>query len=145
LDFLPKSSGLTGATTAQPDFRDGVSQAITIGSIHPERKVPWTKPEDVAWRDDLQSPGSPDSFAAPHRAELGVSGIFAFADASVRPVSSDLDPASFRHWLQIADGRMEAHSEPPKRATIAVLEIPQGRAATSARLILAPAPQDARR
>jgi hypothetical protein len=140
LDFLPNPPGLTGATTVLPSFRDGTSSTIAVGSISPAAKVPWTKPEDITFHDNLPPPGGIDSFAAPYRTQLGESGMFAFADSASRLLSSDIDPDVFRKLLLIDDGH-SVSLETPKPATIAFLDMSTGGGRNAAKLIVEPIPR----
>jgi hypothetical protein len=137
LDFLPNSSGLTGATTALPDFRDGVSATITVGPVSPKRELLWTKPEDITYRDNIPTPGGIGSFAAPYHTRFGDSGMFAFADTSRRLLWSNTAADAFRKLLLIDDGH-DVSVDALKPATVAFLDISTGTGGSPAKLIVEP-------
>jgi len=145
LAFLSQPAGLTGATCGLRNCTDGTSNTIFIGSISPQRQIPWTKPEDLVWRYDFPPLGAADGFAAPYRARDRAGGMFGFVDGSACCISAEIDIQVFRHLLQMNDGRAIRHI--PKltpgsdwgSASAAVLEIPRGRAGAKARIIVEPA------
>jgi hypothetical protein len=82
------------------EVRDGTSLTIFAGSVSPERKIPWTKPEDVVFAPDFKNLGHADSFAAPHDG----AGLFLFGDGRVRTISSGI-AADLLSALLTVDGR----------------------------------------
>jgi hypothetical protein len=50
------------------DATDGTSVTIAIAPASPDRKIPWTKPEDIAVGPGFPGLGHPGGIAAPHRA-----------------------------------------------------------------------------
>jgi hypothetical protein len=104
VDFARNVAGLTAATTTIADIRDGTSNTILVGPVSPERKIPWTKPEDVAWNDNFPALGRPGSFATPHQSDNRPAAAFVRADGSVLTERADLDLTALRRLLRIADG-----------------------------------------
>jgi hypothetical protein len=105
------AEGVTMKDGALPDYRgpgvrrvrevrDGTSLTIFAGSVSPERKIPWTKPEDVVFGPGFKKLGHAESFAAPHD---GV-GVFLFGDGRVRAISDQVSANMLAALLTI-DGR----------------------------------------
>ncbi len=128
VNFLPKPAGLSAATTRMADIRDGTSNTILVGPVSPERKIPWTKPEDVTWNDNFPGLGQPGSFATPHKLDNRLAALFLRADGSVSMERADLDLAALRKLLQVADAPRPKESKPPvavgPRATPGPLPVP---------------------
>ena len=103
VDFVPNPVGLSAATTSIRDIRDGTANTILVGSIGPDRKIPWTKPEDVPWSDAFPGLGKPGSFASPHKFEGRPAAVFLRADGSASMERADLDLAALRKRFQVAD------------------------------------------
>ncbi len=82
------------------EVRDGTSLTIFAGSVSPERKMPWTKPEDVMFAAPFKKLGHADSFAAPHDS----AGVFLFGDGRVRTISDQVS-ANMVSALLTVDGR----------------------------------------
>lgn len=70
---------------------DGTSNTIMIATVAPERKISWTKPEDIVVGPEGPSIGTPDGIAALHTAGSGKGALVAIADGSVRALSESLD------------------------------------------------------
>lgn len=110
--FLPE--GAAFADKSQPfakntgtrfrDFTDGTSNTILIGTVGPEAKIPWMKPEDVVFGEKFPRPGEKGSFAAPYETRRGSGGMFAYADGSVRSIRSDVHPEAWQHLVERNDG-----------------------------------------
>lgn len=83
---------------------DGTSNTLLIGSVSPEREIPWTKPEDVSFNDKFPTLGQKGSFATPYKSPKAASGLFLFADGSVRNIRNDIELETLRNLLTIADG-----------------------------------------
>jgi hypothetical protein len=70
---FPIGQGMGGATGVQ-DMTDGTSTTLLVAPVGPERKIPWTKPEDIAVGPDFPGLGRPGGIAAPYRALSGPAG-----------------------------------------------------------------------
>jgi hypothetical protein len=53
---------------------DGTSNTLLVAPVAPDRKIPWTKPEDIAVGADFPGLGHPAGIAAPYRARSGPEG-----------------------------------------------------------------------
>lgn len=82
-----------GGGTHMADVTDGTSNTIMIATVAPERKILWTKPEDIVVGPAGPSIGTPDGIAALHTAGSGKGALVAIADGSVRLLSESLDKA----------------------------------------------------
>ena len=107
VNFVPNPAGLSAATTSIGDIRDGTSNTVLVGSISPDRKIPWTKPEDVPWSDAFPGSASRGSFATPHKFEGRPAAVFLRADGSASMERADLDLAALRRAVS-GCGRPEA-------------------------------------
>jgi hypothetical protein len=74
---------------------DGTSKTLLLGPVGPERKIPWTKPEDVVCTDKLPPLGQLGSFAMPFKVGHGTAGVFAFADDHVLAIRSEMKMDDF--------------------------------------------------
>jgi len=100
-DDAKKPSG--GRTIA--DFRDGTSRTLLVGSVGPDAKIPWLKPQDLEVTESLPRLGKPGSFAAPYEVEgIGRAGLFASADGVAWAIGEKIDKDLFRALLTIAGG-----------------------------------------
>ena len=87
------------------DFRDGSSRTLLVGSVGPNEKIPWLKPQDIEVTEALPRLGKPGSFAAPYNVEgIGRVGGFAAADGVAWMIGEKIDKDDFRALLTIADG-----------------------------------------
>jgi hypothetical protein len=125
---------------------DGLSNTIVIGSVSPEQKIPWTKPEDIELKDDFPPLGKSGSFAAPYGSGAGAHGVFLLGDASVRTIRADIDGETLRRLLTINDGQTIGDyptlDAPPARETatpqLQMIEIIRSKDGVKARFITAP-------
>lgn len=96
---------LTGSGTAFGKATDGVEfreildgTSNTLLAVEANREIPWTKPDDISFQADGELP------------ELGGffdNGFFAaFADGSVRFISSKIDPQVLRALITVAGGEL---------------------------------------
>ena len=104
-----------------------------MGSISPDRKIPWTKPEDVPWSDGFPGLGKPGSFAAPHKFEDRPAAVFLRADGSASMERADLDLAALRKLFQVADAPRPQESKAPVAVSTACHARPVGRQGSRAR------------
>jgi hypothetical protein len=140
--------GLTAAMAGFRNFLDGTSNILLVGSVSPERKIPWMKPEDVTWNDNFPGMGQPGGFAAPYKARGHAVGIFLRGDGSVTAIRDDVSPADWRNLWQVADGhplgeipQLPTSTQGPGQPQgLTILEIPIGQPEASARLIVEPLP-----
>jgi len=144
---LPKRSGQYSqrvpGTTTFVDFKDGTSNSVLVGSVAPDRKIPWTKPEDVAFDEQFPGLGKPGGFAAPYKTEQGAGGVFVYADGSSHAISDRIDLHLLRCLVHIADlqevGDVPTIPTPGRLPTaLPVLELKLGQPGPSARLVLEP-------
>ena len=123
-------------------FRDGTSNTLLVGSVSPDRKIPWMKPEDVVFDDKFPGIGKEGGFAAPYKTDKASGGVFLRADASVTTIGTDVDMTVLRNLIQIADGHPVPEGpalEPSRRSRqpqIAVIEIQRTAAGATAKLLL---------
>jgi hypothetical protein len=124
------------------DVRDGSSNTLLAGSVSPDRKIPWMKPEDVTFHDEFPAPGQPGGFAAPYKSQEASGGVFLFGDGSVKAIRDDVDLQTWWDLFQIADGRPigdvpELRPSPPRRhQQIEVIQIDRGEGGITARLLM---------
>ncbi len=113
-NFKPRTDGIHFGQVV-----DGLSNTIIVGSVSPEQKIPWTKPEDIELEGDFPGLGKTGSFAVPYRAGMAAYGVFLRADASVTAIRSDIETRTLRQLLTINDGQVIADYptlDEPRRA-----------------------------
>lgn len=83
------------------DVTDGTSNTIMFATVDPERKIPWTKPEDIVFDEAFPGVGKPAGIGAPHPGASPEErvGLVGFADGSVRTVRGDLDRDTLAPFL----------------------------------------------
>jgi hypothetical protein len=75
---------------------DGTSNTMAIAPVDPARKIPWTKPEDIAVGQDFPGLGQPGGIFTPARiGGVGEAPVL-FLDGSVRTLSDRIDLATLR-------------------------------------------------
>jgi hypothetical protein len=88
---------------------DGTSNTIAIAPVDPARKIPWTKPEDIAVGRDFPGLGRPGGIFTPTRiAGDGVAPVL-FLDGSVRLLSERTDLATLRALTSMNGGEIIDH------------------------------------
>jgi hypothetical protein len=105
--------GTTAGQLRLTDFIDGTSNTIAVGPVGPERKIPWTKPEDVSAGPDL-SVGGPKGLAAPIRAK-GADGRET-ASAPVLFMDGSIKRLSTRIQKRVLDGLATRNGQEPINA-----------------------------
>lgn len=85
---------------------DGTSNTILFATVAPERKIPWSKPEDIVLDDAFPGIGKPEGIGAIHPAEGRHVGITAFADGSVQSIADSVDAETLRTFLTRAGGEL---------------------------------------
>ena len=84
------------------EIRDGTSLTIVAGSVSPERKIPWTKPEDISLVPDFKALGEAGSFAAPHKG----AGLFLFGDGSVKAIRAEIPVGLLQALFSVNSGEI---------------------------------------
>jgi hypothetical protein len=92
------------------DFTDGTSNSILVVPVSPDRKIPWTKPEDITVGANFAGIGKPGGIATPYRVRnqpdgAGVAPV-AFADGSVRSLIETINPQTLDALLTISGGEV---------------------------------------
>jgi len=124
------------------EFWDGTSNTILVGSVSPERKIPWMKPEDITFDDDFPGIGKEGGFAAPYKTDKASGGVFARVDGSVTTIRTDVDMQVLRNLIQIDDRQRIPEIptlEPSRRSRqeqILVIEIQRTPAGPTAKLVI---------
>ena len=125
------------------DFIDGTSNTIVVGSVSPDRRIPWLKPEDIiiSLKDDVPKIGSKEGFSAPYRRENGTGGLFVFGDGSVRELTTSTSVELLRAMLTIDGGDLlqDRSGGTPFVPNLTVIYIEKTAAGTIARLAKEPA------
>ncbi len=100
--------GQTGPGVRQfQNVRDGTANTIMVGPVDPERKIPWTKPDDIAIGPNFPHLGQAGGIATPYRAEDGTPAApIAFMDGSIRVVTAENNPDVFQAMLTINGGEV---------------------------------------
>jgi prepilin-type processing-associated H-X9-DG protein len=106
LPIGPRSDGAIGLR----DITDGTSNTLLISPVAPDRKIPWTRPEDIAVGADFPGLGQPTGIAAPYRSRRRPDGHHVapvlFADGSVRVLIDTIEPKVMAALLTRAGGEV---------------------------------------
>lgn len=79
----PKTEGAVGFA----QVLDGTSNTICVVPVSPDRKIPWTKPEDIVFDENFPPVGSPKGIAAPYETEGQKVAPVLLMDGSVHTLS----------------------------------------------------------
>lgn len=71
---------------------DGTSNTIAVGPVGEDRKIPWTKPDDIPVAVTVPAPGKPGGFAAPYQSGGARVAPVLMLDGSVRLIPETIDP-----------------------------------------------------
>ncbi len=148
----PDSKGLRGEGNRdglqESDIADGYSKTLFVGTVSPQQKIPWTKPEDIICIDKLPAFGKPGSFAAPFKTATHSAGLFSYGDAHVQSIRSDVDMTEFHKLVTCSGGEPIDDSKirelvPESQPTEMVLTITNSSGAPKATLELRVLPEKA--
>jgi hypothetical protein len=101
----PFNSGGMGLAS----ITDGTSNTVMISSVEPQRKLPWTKPEDIDVGAAFKGVGQPGGIAAPYLFRGpggGKAAPFLFADATVRMIGASVNPKTLAALITRAGGEV---------------------------------------
>jgi Protein of unknown function (DUF1559) len=88
-----------GVSTVE-DISDGLAETIGIVPVSPDRKIPWTKPEDITVTPNFPGLGKPRGIAAPYRTGPDLNGPRAAPvlkmDGTVAILLDTIDPVDLR-------------------------------------------------
>lgn len=130
------------------NITDGTSNTIMAGTVGPDSKIPWMKPENVVFSEKFPLPGGKGGFAAPYKYRGGSFGLFARIDGSVGKIASSVDLKTWHHLLQIADGNVigdvpgpgsQARRSRRGKQPVHAVEIVRTKKGYAARLVAVPA------
>jgi hypothetical protein len=125
LKFEPSDTWLI----AVRDFTDGTSNTIAVAAVSPDRKIPWTKPEDITVgpKFSLQL-GQPGGIAAPYssgtRPTIRRAAPVLFADGTSSLLLDTLDPLTL-YALLTRDGGEVPDGSKVAEARVAVYTRPR--------------------
>jgi len=86
------------------DFIDGLSNTLVIGPAGPDRRIPWTKPEDITIGNQFPGLGEKDGFPLPFKSSGGDAGLFLRGDGMAKAILGAVDNDGFRSLLTISGG-----------------------------------------
>ena len=86
--------------------RDGLSNTIAAAGLSPARKIPWTKPEDIAFGDDLPPLGDPKGISAPWDVAGEKLAPVLLLDGSVRVLSAKTQKPALDALITRAGGEI---------------------------------------
>jgi hypothetical protein len=89
---------------------DGTSNTMMVAPVEPGRKIPWTKPEDIAVGPDFPGLGKPGGIATPYTlggrpGAVGVAPIL-FASCDVRVIAATIDRTTLNAVLTAHGGEV---------------------------------------
>jgi hypothetical protein len=111
------------------EITDGTSNTMMVAPVEPERKIPWTKPEDIAVGPDFPGLGKPGGIATPYTlggkpGAVGVAPIL-YADCSVRVIAATIDLTTLNALLTANHGEVYSIDRVPEDPS-APIGIPPG-------------------
>lgn len=80
-----------GEKISFPQVTDGTSSTILFATVDPERKIPWTKPEDIVLDDTFPGVGKPGGIGAIHPVGDRKAAITVFTDGSGQVIDDRID------------------------------------------------------
>jgi hypothetical protein len=93
---------------------DGTSLTMMIGPVEPERRIPWTKPEDIDVGPTFKGLGRPGGIAAPFASRDGKGGTAApvlICDGSVHLINSSINARTLQALLTCDGGEVVTFAE----------------------------------
>ena len=105
----PKKPPIGTGGVGMAGITDGTSNTVIISSVEPDRKIPWTKPEDIDVGPAFKGFGQPRGIAAPYTLSGpggGKAAPFAFADGSVRTIAASIHPLTLSALISRAGGEI---------------------------------------
>ena len=103
-------------------FTDGTSNTIAVAAVSPERKIPWTKPEDITvGREFPLEPGKPGGIAAPYSSgtrptNRGAAPVL-FADGTSSLLLDTIDPSTLYAFLTRRAATLSTGARSPRLAS----------------------------
>ena len=104
------------------EVTDGTSNTVMVAPVEPGRKIPWTKPEDIAVGPDFPGLGKPGGIATPYTFGLkaGAPGVapVLYADGSVHLIAATINPHTLDALLTVNGGEVIAPDAIPERRDV---------------------------
>ena len=85
---------------------DGTSNTVAVAPIAPDRKVPWTKPEDIAFGDEFPALGDPKGIALPYNFAGKKVAPVLLMDGSVQLLPATTNPVVVNTLITRAGGEL---------------------------------------
>ena len=89
-----------GTGTTKPQITDGDS--LAFGTLSPDHKIPWTKPDDIVLGEMPAGIGMKGGYGTPYKSEKGNLAFFVRVDGEVTRILDTIDPKVFHSMLTIA-------------------------------------------
>jgi len=87
---------------------DGLSNTVAVAPMSPERKVPWTKPEDIAFHEDFPALGDPKGIITPYESDGEKLTNVLLMDGAVKALSLKTNPAVVNALMTMRGGEVIA-------------------------------------
>ena len=87
-------------------IQDGHSNTFAVVCVSPARKIPWTKPEDIAFGEDFPALGDPKGIALPYKIDGVAYAPVLLMDGAVKALSAKTNPATVNALATRAGGEV---------------------------------------
>lgn len=142
-DDMFKSLTMGSGANGLQDFVDGTANTLLVGTIGPDQKIPWSKPEDIFITAKLPGLGQKGGFAARYASGERKAGLFLFGDGHVQSIRDDVTAESFVKLATIGGREVigpedlpGAEPAAPAGRQIPVIEVRLGDEGPTAHLIM---------
>jgi prepilin-type processing-associated H-X9-DG protein len=92
------------------EITDGTTNSLSVVPVSPDRKIPWTKPDDITVGPVFPGLGAPDGIATPYTLGLqpGAPGVapVLYADGHVEALVSTINPVLLRALTTVNGGEV---------------------------------------
>ena len=93
------------------DIADGTSNTIMFGTVSPDQKIPWMKPDDLPLGKEVSKLGSKNSFATPFTIGTIPHAMVVWCDGSTSLLPKSTKTSTLKNMLRRNDGNIIQRGE----------------------------------